>query len=108
MSVEIPETLEACFQYFDTIITFDQMEEIKTGQMEAFHLHHGLGRWIRNNWGLWTQEGPLYRYLTGIGLTHPDDMSNMILEAYHAQVREETYDIEAYVLKCIQYWKDNA
>lgn len=107
MSIKVPENLIECFQYFDSIITFDQMEEIKTGELKAIHLHHGLGMWIRNNWGLWTKEGPLYGYLKEIGLNHPDDMSNMILESYFAHLKEEPYNFETYVLKCKQYWKDN-
>ena len=44
-------------------------------------MHDSLGRWIRNEWGLWTGS-ELKDELMGKGFNHPDDMSNYIIEEF--------------------------
>lgn len=49
----------------------------------SLSVHHSLGRWIRNNFGLWREEDtPLKSELKELGYEHPDDMSNFIIEKY--------------------------
>ena len=49
----------------------------------SLSVHHSLGRWIRNNWGLWNEEdNELKTNLKKLGYIHPDDMSNYIIEQY--------------------------
>ena len=48
---------------------------------EMIRYHHGLGTWIRNNWGLWGGSR-LQKYFTDKGMAHPDDMSSVILFYY--------------------------
>ena len=49
----------------------------------SLSVHHSLGRWIRNNFGLWKDEDtPLKLELKELGYEHPDDMSNFIIEKY--------------------------
>jgi hypothetical protein len=43
--------------------------------------HHGLGTWLRNNWGLWGGSR-LQKYFTDKGILHPDDMSSVVLFYY--------------------------
>lgn len=43
--------------------------------------HQSLGRTIRNHWGLWSNEGALYAWMTTHGFRHPDDMSHVVLAA---------------------------
>lgn len=57
--------------------------------------HLGVGRWIRNNWGLWT-DSPLRDDLEDrFGLYYADDMSSLILGAawdrYHHPQDEELH-----------------
>lgn len=47
--------------------------------------HMGVGMWIRNNWGLWT-DSDLKQHLKQKGITHPDDMSMLILTTFHRKV----------------------
>lgn len=47
--------------------------------------HMGIGRWIRNNWGLWSG-GPLADFFVAHGVRHPDDMSGTILHAYELKL----------------------
>lgn len=74
--------------------------------MEKFVLaaHHNLGQWIRNNWGLWKQTGGLYEELSQKGLTHPDDMSTVVLKYFHAKFNNENFDLLAEVKSYAEYW----
>lgn len=82
--VYIPANLRECFVELDK-----QLSEIDKKEMTAkphrddmIVYHHGLGTWMRNNWGLWGGSR-LQKYFTDKGITHPDDMSGVILDYYH-------------------------
>lgn len=82
--VYIPANLGECFVELDK-----QLPEIDKKEMTAkpkrddmILYHHGLGTWIRNNWGLWGGSR-LQKYFTDRGITHPDNMSVIILYYYH-------------------------
>ena len=55
----------------------------------AIRLHNGIGRQIRNDYGLWKGDTPLYNYCKSIGLEHPDDMSHRILMELHKYATEQ-------------------
>lgn len=85
-----PDSIQESFLYLDqmfddtakyTFLTFP--EDIATSR-----LHHGLGRWMRNNWGLWGS-GRLKKELIDSGFVHPDDMSSALLKAYHRSLNNE-------------------
>jgi hypothetical protein len=54
--------------------------------------HDGLGRWIRNHWGLWDR-GPLYHDLERYGLHEPDDMSAVILTSFWRRQHGRPLDV---------------
>jgi hypothetical protein len=54
----------------------------------AYRYHDSLGRWIRNNWGLY-QGGPLCNDLRARGLVHADDMSGVILTSFWRQLHDQ-------------------
>lgn len=68
--------------------------------------HHGFGRWIRNNWGLWDQKGGLYRYFINNGLGHADDMSSIILTSFHRYYNGKSMDIDNQIEYYKEYWRD--
>ena len=55
--------------------------------------HHSVGRWIRNQWGLW-QGSPLKEYFLELGVEHPDDMSGIIIRCFHRHLNGKPLDIE--------------
>ena len=55
----------------------------------ALSVHHTLGRWIRNNWGLWNEFSELKFNLAKLGYIHPDDMSNFIIKEYKKYLNEQ-------------------
>lgn len=107
----VPETLEECFVQLKDFLdedpdggaefmgTDDQNEDV------TYMYHHGLGRWIRNNWGLWKQEGPLYDWLVQLGLHHADDMSCVLLKSFWRHLHDKPLDIEGQVKYYQDYWE---
>ena len=56
-------------------------------EFDLYEYHHGLGLWIRNNFGLYQGNNDLLQFL---GLKrHPDDVSMSIIRALWNRLREE-------------------
>lgn len=56
---------------------------------DAFSLHHGLGQSLRNELKLWVDETPLHQHFKQErGITHPDEMSHLLIEVYTAWLKE--------------------
>lgn len=79
----VPADLEECFVQLDTVLSVEDIETIKAlaDEQETIRYHHGLGLWLRNNWGLWAGSR-LSIWFLHRGIAHPDDMSAYILEQY--------------------------
>lgn len=80
MKNKIPTNLKEAINELNKIIS----EEDKKYLLEhgALSVHHSLGRWIRNNWGLWGEHSELKSNMIKLGLVHPDDISNFIIEEF--------------------------
>ena len=79
--MNMPNNLLQAIEYLDKELTKQDKEYLL--ENGALSVHHSLGRWIRNNWGLWNEEdNKLKVNLKKLGLEHPDDMSNYIIEQY--------------------------
>ena len=79
--IPIPKTVNEAISTLEKILSNEDREYLlKNG---AISMHNSLGRWIRNEWGLWTGS-ELKDELMNInkGLNHPDDMSNYIIEEF--------------------------
>ena len=82
--IYIPMDLEDCFLQLDKLLSNKDKKKIKAlkNKEETIKHHHGLGMWLRNNWGLWGGSR-LQKYLLEKGINHPDEMSSLILVFYH-------------------------
>jgi uncharacterized protein DUF6794 len=77
-----PRTLDECFIVLAKKVPADTLERMRAmPEDDMIEFHHGLGTWMRNNWGLWSR-GHLYSYFRQMGLEHPDDMSGVILTSF--------------------------
>lgn len=85
----IPQNLEECFMELNKILKPKDIETIKNlkDRNETILYHGGLGKWLRNNWGLWGGSR-LQQYLIKKGIKHPDEMSAAILEYYYDWLNE--------------------
>ena len=87
MKYKVPSNLKEAIVKLDN----DLSEEDKQFLLEngALSVHHTLGRWIRNNWGLWDEQSELKLNMTKLGNIHPDDMSNFIIVDYIKHLKEQ-------------------
>ena len=77
--VPIPKTVDDAVKTLAKIISKEDRDYIL--ENGAISVHHSMGRWIRNEWGLWTGS-ELKNELKKKGFEHPDDMSNYIIEEF--------------------------
>lgn len=88
--VYIPKDIEDCFISLDVLLSEEDRGLIKKlkDRDETIMLHHGLGTWLRNNWGLWSGSR-LQKYFKKRKIKHPDAMSSLILEFYYDWLNEK-------------------
>jgi len=82
--IYVPKDLQDCFIQLDKTLSEKDKTEIKNlkSRDETIEYHHGLGMWLRNNWGLWGGSR-LQKYFLEKKVNHPDNMSSLILEFYY-------------------------
>lgn len=108
--IKVPNNLLECFEQLDKMVSDSEDSDwFKSADEDdaITQSHHGLGRWIRNNWGLWSKDSNLYNYLSNLGLTHPDDMSSVILTSYHRHLNNMELELDEQIKFYIDYWEKN-
>lgn len=55
-------------------------------ETDLVYLHFGLGKWVRNNLGLWDADSDL---LKTTGQTNADDASDLIVRAFWTKLKDE-------------------
>ena len=78
--IYIPKNIEECFKELDSMLS--PKDKYYIMKSSTINLHHSLGMWLRNNWYLWGGSR-LKTYFIDRNITHPDEMSSIILEYYH-------------------------
>lgn len=100
-----PTNLEEAIRALYKMFNDQEKEQIKSGiEEDICRYHHGLGTWIRNNWGLWSG-GPLQDHFKSLGLWHADDMSGVILDSFYRHMKGLPLDVEGQVKYYLDYWK---
>jgi len=108
--IEQPKDLEDCFRILKNMGSSENLEEFK--QHDPVEYHHGLGRLLRNEWGLWYDpsgdrpETLIHRYMVELGLEHADDMSSLILTSFQRHLKGEPLKIEEQVAAHKKYWAE--
>lgn len=106
----IPSNLNECFEVLEDILSKSEEDKnwFKTSAEDDVlgSLHHSLGTWIRNNWGLWKQDTELYNTLKRMGLWHADDMSGVIITSYHRKINGKELNIKEQIQHYTDYWKE--
>ena len=80
--MDIPITLEECFEYLDKNLDLKRKEGIKLNG--NLHEHFGVCLWIRNNW-LYPNNIRKDKLLKNLNIffLEPDSLSNEIIDEYH-------------------------
>lgn len=103
--ITIPTSLEAALEALGRTLDPGAIEGLRSGRLKAVDLHNGVGRWMRNNWGLWKQEGPLHAWFVAKGLDHADDMSGVILETYQRHLQGRKLDVDDQIRRYQRFWR---
>lgn len=105
----IPSTLEECFAEIDRMLSHEAKLDILASDDEKIMsgLHHSLGQYMRNKWGLWKGDTELHAYFKGLGIWHADDMSGIILKSYFRYTHDKPLDIDGQVKHYLAFWKKN-
>lgn len=79
--IPIPKTVDEAVKTLAKIVSKEDRDYfLENG---AISMHDSLGRWIRNELGLWADtDSELKNELKKKGFEHPDDMSNYIIEKF--------------------------
>lgn len=95
-----PKNLEECMVKLDLMLTDADKDTIRSmGEHDfAVSQHFSLGLHMRNYWGLWKQK-ELYHFFDSLGVTHPDNMSGIILVSYHRYLSDQEIKLEEQVLE---------
>jgi hypothetical protein len=107
--IKIPTKLSECFSKLNEILkdSPDGKWFLEADEDEAVaNSYHGLGSWIRNNWGLWEENSPLYTYFNKLGLIKPHDMSSVILLSYHRHLNNKEIKLDRQIKDYIEFWKN--
>jgi hypothetical protein len=84
---EWPLTVDEAVRKLLTVLTAEQQERVRQTAAERVlvEFHENMGRWIRNQFGLWGRNKKLFE-ATGAG--HPDEASMVIIQALWKHLRE--------------------
>jgi len=100
----MPKNLDECFVQLDAELGPAQIKKLKDGSEEDLALYHlGLGMWMRNSWGLWSNS-QLARSFLGLDIHHSDDMSGIILTSYWRHLHGLPLELDKQAKRYIDYW----
>jgi hypothetical protein len=100
----IPKTLDECFEELSKSEGLEKFKDMPEEHIIGAY-HHGLGTWMRNEWGLWDEKSDLHKHFKAMGLFHADDMSGLILLSFHRKVNEKELKTEEQIENYKQYWR---
>lgn len=93
--IYIPADIEDCFRQLNKLLSYTDRKEFTAKEEEQVVgiYHMGLGLWMRNNWGLW-RGSRLSHYFNELGVSHPDNMSSVIITSYHRHLNKKDLKLE--------------
>ncbi len=103
----IPIDLDDSFNYLNCNLSEVELKSFKEqDEKEAIsQLHFSTGLYIRNNWGLWSGESELFKFFENLGVTHPDDISGIILTSYHRSINGKNTQFDKMISEAKKYWE---
>jgi len=101
----VPKDLDDCFTELDKKLSKEDIEKIKGGsEQQTIGLYHfGLGRWMRNNWGLWGGSR-LSKWFKEKGVWHPDHMSSIILTSFWRHLNNKPIMLDEQIRHYQDFW----
>lgn len=96
----VPKTLEEAFEELKKGHGIENFKSDSESKLALYH--HTIGRYLRNEWGLWSHTNDLCKWFLSIGIKHADDRSSIILTSFHRHLNNHPIDLKGQV---IRYWK---
>jgi hypothetical protein len=101
----IPQNIDECMKAFEEMLSpEEQLLIIRMSKSELGSTHHGLGQFIRNNWGLWNG-GHLLENLKALGFKHADDMSMSLIEEWWSRMNNVPSSIDDNIKEYAKFWE---
>lgn len=102
----IPKDLDDCFVELKRLLKRKEVKEIKDMEEDDVSmLHHQLGRYLRNRWGLWG-ESCLSKWFNDKKIKHPDDMSSIVLTSFWRHLNSKPIELDEQIKHSRDYWKE--
>jgi hypothetical protein len=79
--------------------------KIEPERQAVASLHLGTGLGIRNGWDLWKGKNELVEFFNSIDISHPDDMSSIILTSFHRYLNGKEINLTEQVKYYQDYWE---
>ena len=93
----VPPVLAPAFALLDSSLSRADRDALRRTLPDSAILYHlSLGRWLRNTGDLW-KGGPVAESLRAHGVNHPDDMAQVILQAYGLYLRGKPINLDSLV-----------
>ncbi len=106
LSSKKPKTIEEAVKYLEKKWSKKEKESYKKlpeedalAEMDNMH-----GVWIRNEWIRFCKDTSLRHSFIEMGITHADDMSDIILVSTYRKLIDLPLDVPAQVKRCKDYW----
>ena len=101
--VYIPKDLDDCFIELQKMLPANLIDEMrKSSERDMILYHDNLGRWLRNYWALWSGSR-LSQYFNGLGISHPDDMSGIILKSFWRHLHSQPINLDEQIETTKEY-----
>ncbi|GGG47429.1 DUF6794 domain-containing protein [Bizionia arctica] len=94
--IYIPFDLNDALNELDTALSTEEKEGIKKISINDFigKSHLTIGRWMRNNWGLYGHTSRLNKYFENFGITDSEDMTGIILKSFYRRTNNLPIEFE--------------
>lgn len=101
----VPHDLDSAVKLIKEALDVDDIQYIKEND-NPIVLHHGFGRWLRNEWSLWDRDTILVKwFIDNYQCCHADDLSGLILDALWCDIKGEPRNTENLVARYKEHWR---
>lgn len=104
----VPETINrAVEKILEIVLAASDGEGLIKGDLGNFSgtVHHGLGRHIRNEWGLWSADTQIFRLVCqATNLSHADDLSDILICAAWHKYHNKQFDFDVASIRYHEHW----
>lgn len=106
LAAKKPKTIDEAVSYFEKKWSKKDKENYAklTEDQALAEMDFMVGVWIRNEWIRFAKDTTLRQTFHNMGITHVDDMSDIILTCVYRKLNNQPFDIDAQVKRCKEYW----